>query len=60
MFIVSCDFDIVRRKMTFLRESVKKQLPNIKKAGSRKGDSCKDKNEGLLHILSPDFFYIQL
>ena len=60
VFIVSCNFDMVRFKMSFLRESVKNQLPSTKKTGNRKGDSCKDKNEGILHILAPNVFYNQL
>ena len=36
--------------MSFLRESVKKQLPIAKEAVKRRDDSCKDKNEGILHI----------
>ena len=59
VFIVSCNFDIVRFKMSFLRESLKKHLPGTKKADSRKDNSCKDKNEGMLHILAPGFFYKQ-
>ena len=39
--------------MSFLRESVKSPLPSTK---NRKDNSCKDKNEGILHILAPDFF----
>ena len=57
MFIVFCHFDIVRFKMSCLRKSVKKQLPSTKRAGNRKEDSCKDKNEGILHILVRDFFF---
>ena len=44
----------------FLRKPVKKQLPSTKKARNRKDDSCKYKNEGILHILAPAVFYNQL
>ena len=37
-----------------------KHLPSTKNADNRKDDSCKDKNEDLLYILAPDFFYNQL
>ena len=57
VFIVSCDFDIVRFKMSFLRESVKKQSPSAKKVENRKDGPCKGKNEDILHILAPDLFY---
>ena len=56
MFVVSCDFEIVRFKMSFLRESAKKQLPSTKKVDNRKNDLCKDKNECILHIRAPDLF----
>ena len=46
--------------MSLLIESVKKQLLSTMKTESREYDSCKDKNEGILHILAPDFFYNQL
>ena len=46
--------------MSLLIESVKKQLPSTMKADGRENDSCKDKNEGTLHILAPDLFYNQL
>ena len=43
-----------------LRKPVKKQLPGAKKAGNRKDNSFKYKNEGILYILAPAVFYNQL
>ena len=40
-------------------ENLLKSLPGTKKADNRKDNSCKDKNEGMLHILAPGFFYKQ-